>query len=145
MGHGRQQLRDAITLLVTGLATTGARVYVSRRMPLDDDNLPGLLIDTPTEEIVTPEEYVDRTQVRNLTVDVKGYDKIKAGVDDQLDDIAAEVETAVFAADIDGVYGLDLISTEIEIYDGAEQDIGEIILTFQVQYITEQGAPETLM
>ena len=145
MAHARETIRDAFLLACTGLTTTGTRVYASRVMPFADDNLPGLLITAGNEEVVQQEEGTDRTQFRNLEITVRGYDKLKTGLDDSLDDIAAEVETAVFAASINNIFGFDLLSTEIEILDGAEQDIGEITLTFLVQYATSEGVPGTAL
>lgn len=145
MSHARETIRDAFVTACTGLTTTGTRVYASRSMPFDDDNLPGLPISVGSEEVVQQEEGTDRTQFRNLEVVVKGYDKLKAGLDDSLDSIAEEVETAVFAASFSNIFGFDLLATEIEILDGAEQDVGEITLTFLVQYATAEGAPSTAL
>lgn len=145
MSHARQTIRDAFVAAVTGLSITGSRVYKARIMPLDDDCLPGLLVKPPFESITENDEVMGTVQERALQIDVSGYDKLTAGLDDQLDDIAAEIETAVFAATLPNVYGLDLIETETDIVDGAEQPVGEITLSFRVQYLTEAGSPGTAL
>lgn len=44
MPTARQQIREALETQLTGLTTTGARVYTSRVYPLNEDNLPALRI-----------------------------------------------------------------------------------------------------
>lgn len=145
MSHARTAIRDAFFEAVDGLTTTGDRAFKSRKMPSGDEYLPGLLVYTDFEEIVEDEENVSSVQTRNLLIIVKGHDKLNAGLDDQLDIIAAEVETAVFAASIPNIYALDLVGTDLETEDGAEKDVGEVELTFRVQYLTQKGAPNTAL
>jgi len=40
--HLHKQIRAALVTKLTGLATSGARVYANRLYPLDSANLPGL-------------------------------------------------------------------------------------------------------
>ena len=143
MSHVRQQIRDSFFLALTGLTTTGANAYKSRVFPLAEENLPGLIVYTSNEDQDEEEGKQARYQFRQLRVVVEGYDKLTAGLDDQLDDIAAEIETALFAATLTGVRTLDLESSDTEIQEGAEQPVGKIILSFLVQYLTREGAPET--
>lgn len=142
MSHARETIRDAVVTAVTGLTTTGTRVYPSRVYPFDDDNLPGLLVFTSYEEIDEEEGKLAQLQFRNQTVIVEGYDKLSAGLDDKLDDIAEEVETAMFAV---GFNTIDLLSTETDFEDGIEQPVGKITLTFRLQYLTAEGAPGTAL
>ena len=45
MSHARQKIRDAVVTLLTGLTTTGSRVYDTRLYNLEpSENLPGLVI-----------------------------------------------------------------------------------------------------
>ena len=145
MSHARTSIRDAFVSALTGLTTTKSRVYKSRVYPLDNDNLPGLTVFVSTEEIDEEEGKIARIQHRYCEIVVKGYDKLTAGLDDQLDTIAEEVETAIFNTTIPGSYGLDLINSESDIKTGAEKPVGEITLTFRVQYLTEEGAPNTAL
>ena len=145
MSHARKDIRDSIVTAVTGLTTTGTRVYASRSYPLDDDNLPGLLVYTVSEDIDEEEGKLAGIQHRSQIIIVEGYDKLTAGLDDKLDTIAEEIETAIFAATIPGSFGLDLLSTQADFEDGLEKTVGKITLTFQVQYLTEEGAPGTAL
>ncbi|MEY2654030.1 MAG: hypothetical protein RLZZ524_1058, partial [Pseudomonadota bacterium] len=47
--HLRQQIREAVAGAVTGLTTTGARVYQGRVYPLEDAQLPGLTVSSLAE------------------------------------------------------------------------------------------------
>jgi hypothetical protein len=47
--HVRQQIRERVATTLTGLTTTGSKVYQSRVYPLAANNLPGLLVFTNSE------------------------------------------------------------------------------------------------
>ena len=49
MSHVRQQIRDRIATILTGLPTTGANVFKMRRYALDDSKLPAILVYTMDE------------------------------------------------------------------------------------------------
>ena len=145
MSHVRQQLRERAATTLTGLTTTGSKVYQSRVYPLGAANLPGLLIYTKTEdsEIVTMSGA--RTLLRNLSLVIEGYVKAVSNYDDTVDTIAKEVETAM-GNDVT-LNGLAknsyLESTEIE-YDGeGEKPVAVVSLTYTVEYMTKENAPQT--
>jgi hypothetical protein len=50
VAHVRQQVREALAIQLTGLTTTGAKVFQSRVYPLESSDLPCLLIATEEEE-----------------------------------------------------------------------------------------------
>jgi hypothetical protein len=146
MSHVRQLIREEIATAITGLTTTGANVFQTRVMPMNDAVLPGLAIYTGSEEINTDDEQrVARVQERILEVIVEGYDKLATGVDDQLDDIAHEVETAIFGATLTKCSHVDLSSIETSVESGAELPVGKITMTFRAHYLTADGAPSTLI
>ena len=145
MSHVRQQLRERAATTLTGLTTTGSKVYQSRVYPLSAANLPGLLIYTKSEdsEIVTMSGA--RTLLRNLSLVIEGYVKAVSNYDDTVDTIAKEVETAM-GNDVT-LNGLAknsyLESTEIE-YDGeGEKPVAVVSLTYTVEYMTKENAPQT--
>jgi hypothetical protein len=145
VSHVRQQVRERAATTLTGLTTTGTKVYQSRVYPLGAANLPGLLIYTKSEdsEIVTMSGA--RTLLRNLSLVIEGYVKAVSNYDDTVDTIAKEVETAM-GNDVT-LNGLAknsyLESTEIE-YDGeGEKPLAVISLTYTVEYMTKENAPQT--
>ena len=48
--HVRQQIRERVGTVLTGLTTTASRVFESRVYALQDSELPALLIYTKTED-----------------------------------------------------------------------------------------------
>ena len=141
--HVRQQIREAVATLVTGLTTTASRVYQSRVYPLADGNLPGLLIYT-TEETSEPVTMGStRLLDRSLTLTIEGYCEGISNIDDTCDTIAKEVETAVSGQTLSGkAKDIYLGDTAIS-YDGSgAKPIGYVTLNFIVLYFTEEDAPD---
>lgn len=142
MAHVRQQIRDQVVTNLTGLSTTAARVYPSRVYPAGDDSLPCLCIYTDGEEV---EREDSETQRRRVTLRVEGYVKAASDVDDTLDDISAEVETALFADEfLNGIAkGIDLAEVEKALAHESEQPVGIVTMIFTAHCMTAVGAPET--
>lgn len=145
MSHVRQQLRERAATTLTGLSTTGSKVYQSRVYPLGAANLPGLLIYTKSEDSEAVTMSGARTLLRNLSLVIEGYVKAVSNYDDTVDTIAKEVETAM-GNDVT-LNGLAknsyLESTEIQ-YDGeGEKPVAVVSLTYSVEYMTKENAPQT--
>ena len=136
MPHARQTIRETAATLLTGLTTTGARVFQSRMVP--QDSLPCLLI-TTEEEQIDPGAF-EKQLDRRLTIRVIGLAKASATLDDTLDTIAAEVETAL-GSDIR--YELTAIAVDFD--ESLEKPVGRITLDFGYRYFTTAGAPGTLL
>ncbi len=142
--HVRQQIREKIGTTLTGLTTTGSNVYQSRVYPLENINLPALIIYTKSE---TSEPIVigtDRVMSRELSVIVEGYVKATSNFDDTIDTISKEVEEAI-AADrtLDGLAkDCYLESTEIEFNGEGEKPLGYVSLTFLTNYYVQETNPD---
>jgi hypothetical protein len=133
MSHVRTQLRAGLVAALTGLATTGNRVHASRMRPVKAEQMPCLLIATGDERIEsTALQYgpLDRA----LTLHVSGF-AMGATVDDTLDQIAHEVETALASKN----YKLQGI--EVDFDDELEKPVGSITLSFEILYFTQAGSP----
>ena len=142
MAHVRQQIVSAVASALSGLTTTGTRVYEGRSIPMGSANLPGLCVygrrDTPDYSQGT----MTNTPMRMLELTVEGY--AKASDDSTLNTIAAEVETAMYLIDFTSLaHGVELGEQEIEADDEGEQTAGVIRMIFNVWYRTVEGAPET--
>jgi hypothetical protein len=76
---------------------------------------------------------------------VEGYADDNTNLDDKLDTISAEVETAVAdSSTIDNlITDLKLISTEIRLEGETSSGAGAVILEYAVIYTTAFNAPET--
>lgn len=142
--HVRTQIRDAAKTLVTGLTTTGANAFAGRpeSRPLQDAELPGLLVYTNEEE----SEYVSgqrgtRRKARNCQLLVHAFAKGTGDIDATLDTIAKEVEQALEADPTLGALAKDLYltGTTKESDPEAKQPTWEIVLTFTCEYHTREG------
>lgn len=143
MPHARQQIRESVETLLTGLTTTGTNVYSSRVYPME--TFPCLAIYTLDESVtdITMEGF----QTRRLNLVVEGRVKATSDLDDTLDDISAEVETALIAdQDLSGTIKiLELSETEIELADDLEKPAGIVRLFFNVIYRVNENDPTTLI
>ena len=152
MSHVRKQIRDQAVTVLTGLATTGVNVFASRQYPFHKDgaDLPALCIYSTAEEIQNSEEdAISHIQVRDVLLVIEGYayGTDFETLDDTLDQISSEVETAIFADQFfNGLaQGTDLSGVEIGLHDGAERPVGVITLIFRVTYLTNEGAPDVAL
>lgn len=137
MPHARQTIREAAASKVTGLTTTGANVFQSRMVP-QSTALPCLLVMTDAEEIA-PGAF-ERQLERRLTLTVVGVAKAGATLDDNLDTIAAEVETALGSD-----YRYELTGIDVDFDETLEKPAGRITLTYGYRYFTNAGAPGTVL
>lgn len=143
MSHARQQIREAVATLVTGLTTTGSNVFQSRVYRLQASELPALLVYTNSETV--ERSHMTSGLVRELTLRVEGIAKALADIDDTLDTIGAEVEAALGGQEPAGVEDLVLQSADVTINGEGEQQVGAIVMDFLVRYRTNQAAPETIL
>ena len=140
--HVRQQIREKFGTTLTGLTTTGSRVYESRVYPLE--TVPALVIYTKSE---TSEPIVigtDRVMSRELSVVVEGYAKASSDFDDTIDTISKEVEEAIAADRTLGGLAKDtyIESTEITFNAEGEKPMGYVSLTFISNYYVQETNPD---
>ena len=144
--HLRKQIRDAAAAALTGLATSGSRVYESRTFELQDANLQGLRIYTNNEVVEISALGVGRTLERDLDLVVECCSKKSTGLDDELDAMLKEVEVALAAnQSVGGAKWVQLKGIEIEMVGEAEREVGVARMTFQVRYYAALGTPDTAL
>jgi|TARA_R110000824_G_scaffold270162_3_gene458607 hypothetical protein len=147
MAHVRQQIRERIATEVTGLSTTGSKVFQSRVYPLQASNLSGLLIYTTAES----SEPIDmggtsRLMNRTLSVIIEAYVKAVSNYDDTVDTICSEVEVALGGSTVNGlVKDIYLESTEINYQGEGDQPLAIATMTWNVLYETASNAPDTAL
>lgn len=139
MTHARRSIREAAVTKLTGLTTTGNRVYDSRVFPLSESNLPCIAVYTADENI--ERASLGGLLVREVDLVVRGYARAAASVEDVLDGIAEEVEVALTS--VAGVKELTVRSIETEFDGEGDMPIATIAITFNAQYYTNAGAPGT--
>lgn len=143
MAHQRQVIRTAIRDLLDGATAAGARVYATRMIPLRRAELPSICVYT-LEESVTADSLntAPRELTRELPVVIECRVAPGANVDDAMDAIALEVETAMHADPyLGGACGESILdSTIMEVAVEGDRETGFVALTYQVTYRT--FAPE---
>lgn len=151
MSHVRQQIRDAVVDAVMLLNTTHRSVYKTRVYPMDRASLPGLCVYTSSESI-EPSTIGGLKSVsaylRTLVVNVEAYAKATTDLDNVLDSIAVEVETAMANnSTLNGlVEDVILTSTEIDIMGGdSEQPVGVLRLSYDIIYRTTLADPSAAL
>ena len=142
--HVRQQIREKIGATLTGLTTTGSNVFESRVYPLENANLPALIIYTKEESSEPIVIGTQRVMSRELAVVVEGYAKATSNFDDTIDTISKEVEEAISADRTLGGLAKDtyIESTEIEYTGDGEQPVGYVTLTFLTNYYVQETNPD---
>lgn len=143
MAHIRKLIRDQIVSQLTGLSTTGARVYPSRVYPMGINKLPGLAIYTDNESSEYATISLPRTIVRALTVNVEVYVKGVSNYDDDIDQITAEVEAALYSDVTLNGYAKDtqITGCMVQYMGEGDQPVATAVLTVDVTYTTTEGAP----
>jgi hypothetical protein len=146
--HLRRRIREAIGTAVTGLTTTGSRVYQSRVYPLQDANLPALLVFSKSERVIVSTMGMPRVLQRTVEIEVSAVAKATVDLDDALDGICKEVEVAL-AMPVSALAGLcetiTLTATDIEMTGTADQPIGQARMTFEVEYFAAENAPDVAL
>lgn len=150
MTHARKQIRDTVKTMVTGLGTTGRRVYPSRVYSLDEDELPSLsvfTVDSGNDEIVTRVTMGSPARFhRTCPLIIEGHALVDENVDDMLDQISLEVEVAMSAPLTIGSRTLpaQLQSTSKDLIGDHEGQIGIVRLVYTVPYVTAENTPDIL-
>jgi hypothetical protein len=145
MSHVRQQIREQVASTCTGLTTTGSNVFQSRVYPLQDSNLPALLIYTTNEDSATDIMGGTLVAQREVVVLIEAFVKANADFDDVVDTICAEVEVALGAdRTLNNLAKfIQLTSTEISYNGEGESPVGVVRLSYGVQYRTAVNDPST--
>jgi len=142
--HVRQQIREAAATVVGNLTTTGTRVHQSRMRAREAAALPCLLVETHSEQVA--DANVGELQERELELTIRGFAKATADLDDTLDDIALEVETAMAGSPTLGgkCTGQELRGIRVVFDDDTDKPVGSIALDYRITYFTQAGTPGTL-
>lgn len=144
--HPRKTIRDAAAQVLTGLPTTGARVYPSRVYDYDPvaGGGPGLMIYTFSEDSQFDTMGPKRSLARSLDLAVEIVGALNDRFDDLLDQAALEIEQA-FGNNptLNGACkDIELRRTQVAAAKSAEKQIGGMVLTFAVSYRTLGTNPE---
>lgn len=144
--HVREQIAAAALVALTGLATTGARIWRDRdtdERPLQATELPGLTLDDDGEpsEIVTVGN--GRLLERRMRLRVMAHVKGLSGYSAQLNQILKECEIALSGAWSSAAKYSTLAEVGArEKSEAADQPIVRQQFNFEVVYYTAHNAPD---
>lgn len=143
--HLHRQIREAVETLLTGLTTTGAKVYANRLQPLADANLPGLRVFMDDEEADALTIHAPYMQERKLSMIVECCAKVATSLDDTLDASSKEVETALSGGITISGKVLPCVYSGMQFDDAlADKPVGVKRLRFFVTYTAMSNAPDVL-
>lgn len=146
--HVRQQIRDAVAVMLGGLSLTSSRVFKNRLQPLDEADLPCLLISTDNEQISPQTFGVNAVLERELTLTVKAIVKSSDVYADEIDTVIKDVEQKINLTitnnTLNGlVKTISLQSIEFNDDGQGDQPIAEATMNFSVSYYTLANAPDS--
>lgn len=158
--HERQAIREAVVAALKNAAgvaaIVGARVYPNRTELLRRPELPAIVVFTLAERVdessaqTAPREL---ERILTLAIECAVEEPLEAepggkSVDDQLDDLAREVEKAMDADDTFGATAADsiLTQTDVDLLEEGERRLGVMRLSYDLTYYTKapREADETL-
>lgn len=132
MSHLRTELRNAVATTVTGLASTGSRVYKSRIYPIEAAKLPCLAVYVQAETI-EQSTIGSQKKMRNVELIIECAASATADLDATLDSICNQVEVAM--ANNRNLNGLALEvlleSTQIDLNGDGEKPVGIAKMTYR--------------
>ena len=144
--HVSEQIVAAAKTALTGLATTGARVFGSRVYPVQDAELPCLLIDQGNEASEISSMGVGRLSERSLELVVVAKVKQNTAYRTVVNTIRKEVEVALAAnQSAGGAQYIQIRSCELELAGEAEKPVASATMTFDCLYYTVLGAPDVAL
>lgn len=145
--HVRKQLRDAVVARVTGLTTTGSRVHGYRVHPLQSSSkLPALSVYATSEAAEADTIHAPTLVDRFVDLHVEGIANASdATLEDTLDQISKEVETALASALTIGSKEVLLVyqGCEIRMEDG-EKRAGVVDMAFRARIFNAANTPDVL-
>lgn len=147
--HVVRQLVDAVTAALTGLTTTGSRVYALRPIEyeLQDSELPALRIYEDGES-AEPLLIHSQTYQREVALRVQVVGKASSGLSNTLLAIRKEVEIALSGGVTVASRNVQLVyrgADAMEISGAADRPVGTQSLNFTAQLETAAGAPDALL
>lgn len=141
--HVRQQLRDQIAAILTGLTTTGSKVFKSRAYPIQEIDLPCLLVKTENERVDYLTINPPAQQERNITITVEAVARANSNLDDMLDKICKEVEIAIENA-VTISKDIQLAGTNIDTSVVGSQPVGMATMIYRMKVYTLSNAPDVV-
>jgi hypothetical protein len=143
--HMRDQILAAVNTALTGLTTTGSRVYLDQDNPLEDGELPGLTILQAGESTEVQTMPRPRLMQAVFDVDVSAYVKRTHAQGDArktINTICKEVQIAMSTAALAGAKYATLVQTDFQLSGDAENPVAMATMRWQILYFYQENAPD---
>ena len=142
MAHKRAQIKSRVATVLTGLATTGLNVFLSRTYPIATSDLPGLLIYANSESIERLEIGIQNRQQRTLDLSIEAVAKGNSA-ESTLDQVTVEVEEAMANDQTLNGLAIDSRITDTQIRQAsAESEFFIATLRYEILYRTTDNDVE---
>lgn len=148
--HLRDQIMDALATLLTGLTTTGSRVYVDRDAdsePLSAAELPGITIQQVDESVQALTLGQPRHLERYLNVQIDAFVKLTTSTlaRKQLNLIDKEIQTAIAGSLSLGGVCKYVTATQVDFSTAGDTDKPQsrARMNYQVFYMFTETTPDT--
>jgi len=143
--HARQQVREAAVADLTGLPTTGAKVFTGRVSPLLESEMPGMYV-MLRDERADLEGQALGMLARTGNLIIEAWAQGGDGLEDTLDRIGMEVETAIYGAtpQLSGLLmniGAPMTQIDLPASDDNSRRTGIIRILIPVVYRTALSDP----
>lgn len=152
MALASQQVVHAVASAITGAGVTpaGARVYTSRAHPID-------VADVPCWRVLAADETIEPLTLdepallqHTLSIDLQGYVKAAADVDEAMGDMAEAALEALLGDDADTSLGLgvqQLLPTGIsrDMAMGDQAALGRVAVQIEAVFQTRADAPGAIV
>lgn len=145
MAHIRETIRTAVINSLTGLTTTGNRVYSNRVDPYL--TLPSLNVLTQNESVRNDMCDMSSIQVRELRLVIEARADATTIPDDELDTIANEVEEAIADSEEINALVFDIIldTTSFSYTSDGQKPIGLLEMQYSLLYQVDGNHPSTIV
>ena len=146
--HVLAQVRAAAVAVLTGLPTTGARVYTQEGYAWRDDQVPGLVVTSAGDPVAESLDWPSDLRW-DITLQVTAFARGTGALADLMDTIAGEVQAALCALATVGGQPVSVIPVTIAVpefsVDG-DQPVARRLITFDVRSLyTAADDPGTLI
>lgn len=147
--HVRKQIRDALATLLAGLATTGSNVFRTTGRPIEESQLPALVVGVGAETITAASVHGPDVLEREVEINIACVAMANTALDDTLDAILKDVEQKLNQSGttdlLGGILKLNDFAelSEIEIDTTGKKPVGRQVMTRRGLYFTSADDPTT--
>lgn len=143
--HVRRTIREAVAAVLKAALITGVRVYENRLYPVAESDLPCLLIITGGDQSGNIDLTQNPLQQRNVRVQIRAIVKMTKDLDDAMEALCTQIETAIAAATFPFKVEKRYIGTEHQESAIGNQPVGQSTLFYDFTVMTRENNPETMV